>query len=90
MKGYTMTLDVLSFYTKRKLKTQDSNVVVTSTYFHILVKQGEKVRELVAFIPKKYSFERTLNSADYDQEKLKEYNVLFDFLVEAEDRILPK
>ena len=88
--GHAMTLNVLSFYTKQKLKIQDSSTLVTGVYFHILVEQDEKIRELVAFVPKRYSFKRTLNSPEYDQEKMKEYNVLFDFLTEARDRILPK
>ena len=86
-----MTLEVLSFYTKRKLKTQDAiSLVVTSTYFHVLVKQEKKIRELIAYIPKKYSYRKTLKSKEFDVDKLREYNVLFDFLKEAKERVMLK
>ena len=86
-----MALEVLSFYTKRKLNVLDSlDIVATSVYFHILIKQDIKVRELVAFIPRKYRFKRTLNSTNFEQDKLLEYNVLVDFIEDAEERLLPK
>lgn len=86
-----MALEVLSFYTKRKLNVLNSlDIVATSVYFHILIKQDIKIRELVAFIPRKYRFKRTLSSNDFEQEKLLEYNVLIDFIEDAKERLLPK
>ena len=86
-----MALEVLSFYTKRKLKTQDAiHLVMTSTYFHVLIRQGKKIRELIAYIPKKYTYRDILKSKEFDKEKLKEYNVLLDFLKEAKERVMLK
>lgn len=91
MVGSGLTLEVLSFYTKRKLNVLNSlDIVATSIYFHILIKQDVKVRELVAFIPRKYKFKRTLLSSNFEQEKLLEYNVLVDFIEDAKERLIPK
>ena len=78
-----MTLDVIDFYTRKKLNTHPLfSVTMTETEFTMLVEHNGRMKEFVLVVPKKYAFKRTiLKYEDFKALKLREYNVLSDFIV---------
>ena len=77
-----MTIEVIDFYTRKKISTHPSfSITMSETEFTLLVEHNKKVREFTLNVPKKYQYKSTLfNYCDFKPLKLKEVNVLTDFI----------
>lgn len=76
-----MKLEVLDFYSLFKvLSGKLNNTLMSPATLYILVKQGNKIKELSCVISKKYKFNKTINFKNYQKGKGLEYAVLRDYL----------
>ena len=76
-----MALKVHDFYTKEKLSTNGfHNIVMANAVFYILYSVSDKFKELSIQIPKKFHYEKEVNTKDFKTSKATEYNVLVDFI----------
>lgn len=74
-------LKVMDFFTKGKLIiNHTNNTLVSPLEYYILANDNGRIRELAAYVPKKFAFKTSIVSKKYNQLKLKEYNILSDFL----------
>ena len=87
-----MTLKVYDFYTKDKLSTNRyHNILMNTCTFYILVSKDGGFKELDVTIPKKYNYESTYrNYVDFKQNKVIEYNVLYDYIKVNESSLSEK
>ena len=87
-----MPITVLDFYTRKKISTHPSfSITMTETEFTMLVEYEGEIREWVLSVPKKYPYKSSLfNPSDFKQIKLKEFNVLSDFIKNNERMVSEK
>lgn len=85
-----MPLEVIDFYIKEKVHTTPFRVLVNSASFLICVLEDKVTKGLEVTVPAKYKFSRFLISKNYDQEALKQYNILVDYVLNNKKQLKDK
>lgn len=86
-----MTIDVLDFYTNRKLSIHPKfNKSLSEGNIILLIDKDGVKKEIAVHIPKKYCFERRWIYSIYDTRKAMEFEILSDYLSSTKEAFKQK